>query len=86
MEESLGPGYGIGYWGWDNLVGRPDQCRVEADELQKQKSRVDQLRQSRHSSLEGLCLAMTSSGRIWTFSLLFIIQPKIFEVFILVAT
>ena len=88
MEESLGPGYGIGYWGWDNLIGRPDQCRVETDELQKQRDRDDRLRQTRHSSLEGLCLAMTSSGRLQSFCLLVsvTIQPTIFQDFILVAT
>ena len=63
MEESLGPGYGVGYWGWENLIGRPDQCRVQREELQRQRSKVDQLRRRSHSSVEELCLDMTSSGR-----------------------
>ena len=63
MEESLGPGYGIGYWGWENLVGRPDQCRVSREELERQRGRVNRLRQTRFSSVEQLCQQMTSSGR-----------------------
>ena len=62
MEQNLGFGYDIGYWSWSDMVGRPDQCIFNREELKRQRHRKDQMTQRRHSSLEELSLHMTSTG------------------------
>ena len=62
MEKSLGAGYDTGYWSWNQVTGRPDQCQFDSQKLQEQRRIMDQLRQGRYSSREQMCSHITDSG------------------------
>ena len=61
MRESLGPGYDLGYFGWQGLVPRPDNCRITDNNVADLEIQLRELRanpQRDFNGSEAICTTM----------------------------
>ena len=59
MRESLGPGYDLGYFAWQGLVPRPDNCRITDNNVADLEIQLRELRANPHlNGSEDICITM----------------------------
>ena len=61
MRESLGSGYDLGYFGWQGLVPRPDNCRITDNNVADLEIQLRELRanpQRDFNGSEAICTTM----------------------------
>ena len=59
MRESLGPGYDLGYFGFEGLVPRPDNCRITDNNVADLEIQLRELRaKPNYAGVEDICRTM----------------------------
>jgi len=62
MGQGMGPGFNLGYWAWNDLTSRPDDCRTDQENVTKLVRSGEGLKNSRMPTFQDFMLNLKHSG------------------------